>query len=121
VPERIQLSRKKGWRKPDGAIVVARPSRWGNPYRIAEMAAVHPEASVLELQRMVVGDFRGLVEGRWSRFDDVPFYPPIEAIRYFLAGHDLCCWCPLDVDGQPFPCHADVLLEIANQPAEATR
>lgn len=27
-----------------------------------------------------------------------------------LRGHDLCCWCPLDQ-----PCHADVLLELANE------
>jgi hypothetical protein len=26
-----------------------------------------------------------------------------------LRGHDLACWCPLDR-----PCHADVLLELAN-------
>jgi Domain of unknown function (DUF4326) len=36
VPNRIQLSRRKGWRKPPGAVVVARPSRWGNPYRVAD-------------------------------------------------------------------------------------
>ncbi|ETX26587.1 DUF4326 domain-containing protein [Roseivivax isoporae] len=28
-----------------------------------------------------------------------------------LRGKDLACWCPLDQ-----PCHADVLLEIANRP-----
>ena len=27
-----------------------------------------------------------------------------------LRGHDLCCWCPEDQ-----PCHADVLLELANR------
>jgi hypothetical protein len=32
MPERIQLSRAKGWRKPPGAIVVSRPSKWGNPF-----------------------------------------------------------------------------------------
>lgn len=33
-----------------------------------------------------------------------------------LAGHDLVCWCPLfDKDGNRVPCHADVLLELANQ------
>lgn len=32
----------------------------------------------------------------------------IEAVRK-LRGHNLACWCPLDQ-----PCHADVLLEIAN-------
>jgi hypothetical protein len=29
--------------------------------------------------------------------------------RLLLAGQDLACWCPLDV-----PCHADVLLAVAN-------
>jgi hypothetical protein len=29
-----------------------------------------------------------------------------------LTGHDLACWCPPDQPGQP--CHADVLLELAN-------
>ncbi len=36
-------------------------------------------------------------------------YPPLEEIRAELRGKDLACWCPLDG-----PCHADVLLEIAN-------
>ena len=32
-----------------------------------------------------------------------------------LRGHDLVCWCPLeDANGNPVPCHADVLLELAN-------
>jgi hypothetical protein len=30
--------------------------------------------------------------------------------RRLLAGHDLVCWCPEDQ-----PCHADVLLELANR------
>ena len=33
----------------------------------------------------------------------------LEMVREELAGKDLACWCPLDQ-----PCHADVLLEIAN-------
>lgn len=28
-PKRIQLRRTKGWRKPPGAVVVARPGKWG--------------------------------------------------------------------------------------------
>ena len=32
-----------------------------------------------------------------------------EAIRQELAGKNLACWCPIGS-----PCHADVLLEIAN-------
>jgi Domain of unknown function (DUF4326) len=38
------------------------------------------------------------------------YHPPSSAkIRQHLRGYDLACWCPLDE-----PCHADVLLEIAN-------
>ena len=32
-PKRVQLRRTKGWRKPEGAIVVARPSPWDNPFK----------------------------------------------------------------------------------------
>ncbi|MGO7983466.1 DUF4326 domain-containing protein, partial [Rhizobium johnstonii] len=36
LPHRVQLSRKKGWRKPANTVVVARPSKWGNPFRISD-------------------------------------------------------------------------------------
>jgi hypothetical protein len=117
TPKRIQLSRAKGWRKPEGAVVVARPSRWGNPFRPV------------------------LRDGRWIVLDDNDVdYEPYgdskaaairKAVQLFyddgfywfggrfemmgvdvaaeLGGKDLACWCALDA-----PCHADVLLEIAN-------
>jgi hypothetical protein len=34
MPVWVQLRRTNGWRKPAGALVVARPSRWGNPHRV---------------------------------------------------------------------------------------
>ncbi|WP_156803257.1 DUF4326 domain-containing protein, partial [Mycobacterium gordonae] len=40
MPSRIQLRRTKGWRKPEGAIVVARPSKWGNPFRLLNQHAL---------------------------------------------------------------------------------
>ena len=115
-PKRIQLSRRKGYRKPEGAIVVARPSRWGNPYHLDLYRDDYPDTSEHGLRSMATSDFRGLVEGRWDRFEDTPAYPSIDAIRAELRGHDLACWCPLvDADGRPVPCHADVLLELANR------
>lgn len=113
-PKRIQLRRTKGWRKPEGAIVVARPSKWGNPVTIDEMRMHYPESGDNELRRMVVSDYRGLVERRFEPEDD--YTPPtLDEIRTELAGHDLACWCPLeDSDGRRAPCHADVLLELAN-------
>lgn len=109
MPQRIRLSRRRGWRKPEGAVVVARPSRWGNPFRLAEYKQDHPrDAGFTERdwRRLAVDDFRRMIEGRRPAPGR---YPGADEIRDLLAGHDLACWCPLDE-----PCHADVLLEVAN-------
>jgi hypothetical protein len=108
MPERVVLSRAKGWRKPPDTVVVARPSKWGNPYTLDLYRADYSGDTDDDLRRMAVSDFRGLVEGRWDRFDDAPAYPPAADIRRELAGKNLACWC------KGPPCHADVLLEIAN-------
>ena len=52
-----------------------------------------------------VARFRELVGGDY----DPTQYPSRDEIRAELRGRDLACWCPLTG-----PCHADVLLEIAN-------
>lgn len=113
MPERIQLKRSKGWRKPDGALVVARPSRWGNPYLLSDVLHSFPSLNTRQLHGFVVNQFRFDLRAQY------PEYPSIEEIRDELAGRDLACWCDLlDVWGNPIPCHADVLLEIANSPVE---
>jgi putative acetyltransferase len=86
------LSRAKGWRKPEGAVVVARPSRWGNPFRVG----------VDGDRAQCVAQYRRALEHGELAFTRTE-------VRDALAGHDLACWCPLDE-----PCHADVLLEVAS-------
>ena len=87
-PKRIQRKRTKGWRMPEGAIYVGRGSRWGNPYRVG--TCLIPDA------RAAVDAFRANL--------------PIGTINLsVLRGRDLVCWCPIDT-----PCHADILLEMAN-------
>ena len=98
MPERIRLRRTAGWHKPAGVVVVARPTRWGNPFRVAAGTSV-PD------RETAVARFREFVRGDYGPTQ----YPSAEEIRAELAGRDLACWCPLDG-----PCHADVLLEIAN-------
>lgn len=107
MPERIQLSRRKGWRKPEGVITVSRGTEWGNPFRIGEHIDVPLQGvDPIEIDRaLAVALFRRYVEDRgWQ-----------DQIRRELAGKNLACWCPLkDAEGTRVPCHADVLLEIAN-------
>ena len=79
---------------------MARPTRWGNPFTAADAGS--RAASVVA--------FRGLLAAPSRRG-----YPSDEEIRAHLAGFDLACWCPLlDEHGRRAPCHADVLLAIAN-------
>ena len=52
MPERIQRKRTKGWRMPVGAVYVGRPTKWGNPFPIAETSA-----------RYAVGRFRSRLIG----------------------------------------------------------
>lgn len=100
MPQRIQRRRTAGSRMPEGAVYVGRPSRWGNPFRRGDDT---PEswAYAVELFRRMLA--------LWPVGHGLYPYPTRAEIRTELAGKDLACWCPLDQ-----PCHADVLLELAN-------
>lgn len=118
MPKRIQLSRRKGWRladHSDNAVIVDRRSKWGNPYKV-----VGPQDGrwyVLNTMRHVLiglahatktgATRRAIYYFRDRYMNDTNAPDPRE-----LRGKDLACWCPLDQ-----PCHADVLLELANEEA----
>ena len=109
MPERIQRKRTKGWRMPEGAVYVGRPSRWGNPFGGDAVQAVLAFRefliSGLEDRPSRTGHAAAALDGA----DGYPHRRRLVAALPALRGRDLVCWCPLDV-----PCHADVLLEIAN-------
>lgn len=157
APKRVQLRRTKGYRKPIDAIVVSRPSRWGNPFvlgrdgrglvrygphhlerfgrewdyegRIScdgnrhdmwfsqdDIVETHvrwaTRAEVVELFRLtIVAPTPGMVMAYPSAKGYFLGQNALADIRINLAGHDLACWCALDK-----PCHADVLLDLANRP-----
>lgn len=109
MPERIKLERKRGWRLPEGAVSVARPTRWGNPFRIGG-----------ELKYPFSEIFGPVVRDRAHAVEIFATYARITVGYGFLAhrelaGTDLACWCPLD----GAPCHADVLLKIAAEEWES--
>jgi hypothetical protein len=100
---------------PEGAVYVGRPSKWGNPFRVVSAGNrfwtvvddndvdyrephtgwADKSYAVLKSVRLFYMDVKGKLAP----------YPPLSDLR----GKDLVCWCPLDE-----PCHADVLLELAN-------
>lgn len=107
---------------PENTVYVGRPSKWGNPFRaysepkyqmvvddrtstVKDMVLERPTpenqramtAKAVELFALHIGPL-GLYEIDRSE------------LRAELAGKNLACWCPLDQ-----PCHADVLLELANE------
>lgn len=97
---------------PEGAVYVGRPTKWGNPYQ----ATQYEEGSTIAYT--VTGPGL-LVHSTFEQMRTAIAY----AVMLFglklhverpdlseLRGKDLACWCPLDQ-----PCHADVLLEMANR------
>ena len=98
MPKRIQRKRTKGWRMPEGAVYVGRPGPFANMHRIGFCPACQRHHTAAE----AVAEYREDINALLS---NIGVWPELDALR----DEDLACWCPLDQ-----PCHADVLLEIAN-------
>lgn len=141
IRRRIQLRRTKGWRMPENTVKVDRTTPWGNPFgtdydgwredpgwfvtghgqqmeRVANKAAGIARAVALHRE--------WLKETRRQTWRDKNRPDPVDIMKE-LRGKNLACWCRLcsaHIDGKPLgtacdacaPCHADVLLEIANAP-----
>ena len=124
MPYRIQLKRVKGWRMPEGAVSVARPGPWGNPFVVGE------KFCNLGLSIALRGILTEKQITEWHANDGLDVPDAETAVRLFrdyahwmlehwlhwldaLRGKDLACWCDLSE-----PCHGDVLLELSNKEAE---
>jgi hypothetical protein len=121
---------------PEGAVYVGRPTTFGNPFQAykcdccgfwdvrddngvtylvdhqyVRQAHIRSNPSTWTTQREATRESVRLyndeltywVGGRMS------WDPTFRLAVMQLGGCDLACWCPLDQ-----PCHADVLLELAN-------
>jgi hypothetical protein len=110
-PKRIQRKRSKGYKLSEAAgnglptVYVGRGSGWGNPYKVG----VH--GTVDECIDKYIRDMVAFKHG-----DGMDVYLTSEAtltsIILDLHGKNLACWCK-----ENEPCHADWLLEIANDSA----
>lgn len=102
TPIRVRLSRAKGWRMPPNSVSVARGSGYrpyANPFVIG----------IDGTREECIAKFRE----QWD-FDTSAGVGIYESLMLTLlakiCGKNLACWCPLDA-----PCHADVLLDLANR------
>lgn len=121
TPQRIQRKRTKGWKMPPNTVSVTRPSIFGNPFP-SDISG--PADAVDRFRRWATGNMSALEMSQSSRSDrwsggnssvnlvDVRRWMRDEMPK--LRGKNLACFCALDA-----PCHADVLLELANSPVSA--
>lgn len=137
APQRIQRKRTKGWRMPDNTVYVGRGSKWGNPFKVGDTQIRMPALDGSEWEYegrsgKTSGEqhifFHSIPDGEtempttWHQVKDATAEQCVELYREWialaglgtlqaeLAGKNLACWCPLHQ-----ACHADLLLEIANQ------
>lgn len=112
APERIQLRRTKGFnlqgvsRDLNGlyAMKVDRGTLWGNPFKVGKDGTA--EQCVRLFRKL-------LTDGNFDLGSNHKLFVfTAERLRKDLGGVNLACWCKPGA-----PCHADVLLEIANSPA----
>lgn len=88
---------------PPNTVKVDRSTPWGNPFRVGTDGT----------QTECVARFARLLEGEQNDSFTNAERAQAQLIRGRLpelAGKDLACWCALDA-----PCHADVLLRLANR------
>jgi hypothetical protein len=84
---------------PPDAVYVGRPTKWGNPMTVDELATLFPADTREELHSTAVDWYRAYIN----------YNKALASQLCELKGKDLVCWCT------PLPCHADVLLELANK------
>lgn len=104
-PQRIQLRRSKGWRLPENTVKVDRSTPWGNPFITGTDGT---QAQCVELYRHLLAGLLCLSKGDLDRQSAA--HAHVRDHLQELRGKNLACWCPLEA-----PCHANVLLEIANR------
>jgi uncharacterized protein DUF4326 len=111
MPNRVQLQRVKGWRMPANTRKVDRTTVFGNPFD----SGTHDTGDAVRNHRLWL---TGILtdEHLLAQYPDIVAKHLIARRRRVLEslaqlrGMNLACWCP-----PARPCHADLLLKLANE------
>ena len=104
---RIQRRRTRGWKMPEGAVYVGRPTMWGNPFKVGAISPCGTKVADLRHAFVLYRTFAPMQANL------------VAAARAELRGKTLVCWCPESMYPEDGCCHADVLLAIANSDGDA--
>lgn len=127
MPVRIQRKRTKGWRMPENTVYVGRPSKWGNPFIVGQILSdcvYRGERGAFPYQIIQMAEVDGFICSEYLEQvltiqDALKLYKAYILYEWEMSGDynpwkladkNLSCWCALDS-----PCHADILLELANK------
>jgi hypothetical protein len=116
-PKRIQRKRTKGWKNPPNTVYVGRPTKFGNPFVAGKIVSFVPLIVAL-IARAGTDFYHELETGIKVRDVNHSLLLYKKYITIFnkgyirgqLRGKNLSCWCKIGD-----PCHADILLKIANK------
>ena len=126
TPIRVQRKRTKGFKLPENTVCVTRGTKWGNPFVLRKLeepkyeiyCAVVRNANNFEFAKTIALEKAGVyfisekecidaILGMYELYLSLITFST--QIKQSLKGKNLACFCPLDK-----PCHADILLQIAN-------
>lgn len=111
TPHRVQRKRIKGWKMPPNTVSVTRPGKWGNPFKVVGeeghwFVVNENDEPIITFERR--GEALDCCLGNYKEY--ISHEHNLARVNVFeLKGKNLACFCPLDQ-----PCHADILLELAN-------
>lgn len=95
---------------PENTVSVTRPGKWGNPFKVGDTVKNHfGKEFKINTAQEAVNCYRNLVLIKLNPGFIFGQELVITADLSELRGKNLACFCPLDQ-----PCHADILLELAN-------
>ena len=105
---RIQRRRVRGWKMPPHTVYVGRGSKWGNPFIVGKHG--NAERCVTLYARVMAGYLCLSVDHACVERQKALMAYALKNIGK-LRGKNLACWCRANQ-----PCHADILLQMANRP-----
>lgn len=96
---------------PENTVYVGRPSKWGNPFKVGDKVKNHFGTEfTIKTTEEAINAYRNLVLIKLNPGFVFGQRLVLHADLSELKGKNLACWCK-----EGSPCHADVLLDLANK------